>query len=192
MGKVFFIADLHFGHKKSIQFDGRPWKNLDEMERALIEKWNAKVGERDDVFIVGDMFAFANAAHAGEIMRMLHGKKHLIIGNHDPKGAFFAELYEEVVPYKVIQVRVKGIKQKVVMRHRMLPLYKGQNEGVVHLFGHTHNTVASEYEERYMALLRWIGIPYEAYNVGACKMEYEPRTLEEILESAGRVLGRTE
>ncbi len=187
MGKVFFIADLHFGHRKCIEFDRRPWKDLDEMEEDLIKRWNAKVSSLDDVFVVGDMFAFANTAHAGEIMHRLHGRKHLIVGNHDPRGEIFNSFYVEVVPYKAIQVRVRGVKQRVVMRHRMLPLYKGYDRGVVQLFGHTHNTKAAECEERYMAFLRWLGIPFEAYNVGACNLDYEPKTLEEILERAGRI-----
>ena len=43
MGKVFFIADLHFGHRDVIAFDGRPFKDVDEMEAEMIRRWNARV-----------------------------------------------------------------------------------------------------------------------------------------------------
>ena len=43
MTKVFFIADLHFGHKDVIAFDNRPFRNVEEMEEEMIRHWNAKV-----------------------------------------------------------------------------------------------------------------------------------------------------
>ena len=185
MGKVFFIADLHFGHRDVIAFDRRPFKDVDEMEAEMIRRWNARVSEGDHVFVIGDMFGGVNTAHAGEIVHALHGRIHLIRGNHDPKGELFESLFEEVAPSKQIQVRVRGEKQRVVMRHRLLPVFKGNDEGVVQLYGHTHNSAVSHWEDKYIYFMNWLGVPLQAFNVGACRMDYEPRTLEEILENAG-------
>ena len=44
-------------------------------------RWNAKVGERDEVYIVGDLFF--RAATVEPILKALHGRKHLVVGNHD-------------------------------------------------------------------------------------------------------------
>ena len=150
MSKVFFISDLHFGHKYVIAFDKRPFKNVQEMEREMIRRWNAKVSPEDHVFVVGDMFGKVTTAHAGEIVHTLNGKIHLIRGNHDPKGELFESLFEEVVPSKAIQVRVRGEKQRVIMRHRLLPVFKGNDEGVVQLYGHTHGSAVADMEDRYI------------------------------------------
>ena len=146
MSKVFFISDLHFGHKYVIAFDKRPFKNVQEMEREMIRRWSAKVSPEDHVFVVGDMFGKVTTAHAGEIVHTLNGKIHLIRGNHDPKGELFESLFEEVVPSKAIQVRVRGEKQRVIMRHRLLPVFKGNDEGVVQLYGHTHGSAVADME----------------------------------------------
>ena len=53
--KVFYIADLHFGHKNIIRYDNRPFKTVEEMDRALIERWNKAVSKNDTVFILGDI-----------------------------------------------------------------------------------------------------------------------------------------
>ena len=188
MSKVFFISDLHFGHKYVIAFDKRPFKNVQEMEREMIRRWNAKVSPEDHVFVVGDMFGKVTTAHAGEIVHTLNGKIHLIRGNHDPKGELFESLFEAVVPSKAIQVRVRGEKQKVIMRHRLLPVFRGNDEGVVHLYGHTHGSAVTDMEDRYIHFMNWLGVPMHSFNVGACRMDYEPRTLEEILEEAGAIL----
>lgn len=190
MGKVFFVSDLHFGHKYVIPFDRRPFQDVQEMETELIRRWNARVSQDDHVFVVGDMFGGVTTAHAGEIVHALNGRIHLIRGNHDPKGEIFESLFEEVVPVKAIEVRVRGEKQRVIMRHRLLPVYRGSNEGVVQLFGHTHNSALSKLEDKYILFMNWLGVPLHAYNIGACRMDYEPRTLEEILEDAGAILAK--
>ena len=44
MPKNFYISDLHLGHGNVIRFDGRPFGDVAEMERALISNWNSRVG----------------------------------------------------------------------------------------------------------------------------------------------------
>ena len=185
MARVFFIADLHFGHKDVIPFDKRPFRDVEEMEAEMIRRWNARVLDRDHVFVIGDMFGGVNTSHAGEIVHALNGKIHLIRGNHDPRGEVFESLFEEVKISKQIQVRVRGEKQRVIMRHRLLPVFKGSDEGVVHLYGHTHASLVSHAEDEYIRIMNWLGVPLQAFNVGACRLNYEPKTLEEILENAG-------
>lgn len=187
MAKVFFIADLHFGHKDVIAFDHRPFKDVEEMEAEMICKWNAKVSRDDHVFVIGDMFGGVTTAHACEIVHSLNGRIHLIRGNHDPRGQVFESLFEDVAVYKQIQVRVRGVKQRVIMRHRLLPIFKGHDEGVVMLYGHTHDSIVARAEDQYIRFMNWIGIPFHAFNVGACRLNYEPQTLEEILEREGEI-----
>ena len=187
MAKVFFISDLHFGHKDVIAFDQRPFKDVEEMDAEMIRKLNAKVSHDDHVFVIGDMFGGVTTAHAGEIVRSLNGKIHLIRGNHAPRGQIFESLFEDVALYRQIQVRVRGVRQRVIMRHRFLPFFKGQNEGVVMLYGHTHDSIVARAEEQSIRFMNWLGIPFHAFNVGACRLDYEPQTLEEILEKAGEI-----
>ena len=47
MSKSFFIADTHFGSETIIRYEKRPFGSVQEMEEALIAKWN-QVVEKDD------------------------------------------------------------------------------------------------------------------------------------------------
>lgn len=50
----YYIADTHFGHENVILLDSRPFVTVDEMDREMIERWNEKVQDADDVYILGD------------------------------------------------------------------------------------------------------------------------------------------
>jgi len=55
----FYISDLHFGHKKIIEYESRPFNSLEEMETICIDKWNKKVGKSDNVYTWGFVFVGA-------------------------------------------------------------------------------------------------------------------------------------
>lgn len=80
----FFTSDHHFNHKKVIAFCDRPYSDLFEMNRALVENWNEVVGPDDDTWILGD-FTFGGTIFTASIAKQLNGRKHLIRGNHDWK-----------------------------------------------------------------------------------------------------------
>ena len=96
MGKVFVISDTHFGHKNIIKFTDwegkrlRDFRDLNEMNNYMIEKWCSVVTAADKVYHLGD-FTFSPIGF--EIMKALPGKKRLVMGNHD---SYPAERYLEV------------------------------------------------------------------------------------------------
>jgi len=82
---VFFTADLHFSHQNIIEYCNRPWKKAEAMNKGLIDNWNSVVGEKDEVYILGDL-TLMNSDQSTKLAAMLSrmkGKKHLICGNHD-------------------------------------------------------------------------------------------------------------
>lgn len=80
--RVFFTSDPHFYHKNAIRHSNRPFRNVDEMNAGLIQRWNQAVRPGDIVFVLGDVF-FCGVQRSKEIMDQLNGIKILIMGNHD-------------------------------------------------------------------------------------------------------------
>ena len=80
---VWFTSDLHFCHANVIKYDGRPYKNVEEMHEALIENWNHYIAKDDVVFYLGDLSFDKNGKQTQELVNQLKGKIHYILGNHD-------------------------------------------------------------------------------------------------------------
>ena len=56
---IYLSGDLHFNHSNIIKYCNRPFKNVEEMNRVIIDNWNALIKFDDTVYHLGD-FAFGN------------------------------------------------------------------------------------------------------------------------------------
>ena len=52
---IYYIADMHFGHKNVLRFDNRPFADTDLMDEVLIHNWNERVTGEDIVYVLGDI-----------------------------------------------------------------------------------------------------------------------------------------
>lgn len=136
MPTTWFTADHHFGHRNVIRFCNRPFATVEEMDRAMVDNWNAVVRPDDVVWHLGDFAYRCDADHLARIFKRLHGHKHLIIGNHDNDAV--KKLGWKVVD-KYIMIRVED--QRLFLNHYSQQSWPGQHHGVQHLFGHSHGTL---------------------------------------------------
>ena len=78
----YFTADLHLGHRNIIDYCGRPFRDVAQMDDALVERWNAAVAPEDEVMVLGD-FAMGRIDETLPVVGVLNGRKVLLAGNHD-------------------------------------------------------------------------------------------------------------
>ena len=78
----YFTADLHLGHRNIVDYSSRPFRDADQMNDALIERWNSTVAPEDEVIVLGD-FAMGRIDETLPIAGVLNGRKVLLAGNHD-------------------------------------------------------------------------------------------------------------
>jgi calcineurin-like phosphoesterase family protein len=82
---VFFTSDQHFGDHRRLFIDRRPFASVEEMDRAMAERWNAAVGPGDTVWHLGDLTRLRNAERIDALLSSLNGEKHLVVGNNDAR-----------------------------------------------------------------------------------------------------------
>ena len=181
----FFIADTRFGHENALAFDNRPFRTIEEHDKALIENWNNAVSRNDEVFILGDI-SWHNATRTNEIVSSLNGVKHLIVGNHDKKllkNREFQSLLIEITDYKELSL---SDKKGIVLSHYPIPCFNHHYYGWYHLYGHVHISFEWNMMERVKYEMETLyDKPCRMYNCGAMidYIGYTPRTLGEILAS---------
>jgi calcineurin-like phosphoesterase family protein len=73
----WYTADLHLGHANIIRYCDRPFSDVDEMNRALIDRWNSVVADDDEVWVLGDV-ALGPIAQSLALIDELHGDKVLV------------------------------------------------------------------------------------------------------------------
>ena len=138
---IWFTSDTHFGHHNIMKFcpDTRKYKNADEMDEAMIAKWNSQVAYNDTVYILGDVF-FHNVTNALRIIRRLNGIKHLIWGNHDQVIKKNPELQAEFASIQhYLDMYIDDVF--VVLFHFPIFEWDKMHRGSYHLYGHVHGKV---------------------------------------------------
>lgn len=79
---TWFTSDTHFGHERINELANRPFTSVEEMNEAIIERWNAVVAPEDTVYHLGDV-AMGKIADSLPLIGRLNGTKILVEGNHD-------------------------------------------------------------------------------------------------------------
>lgn len=73
----YYIGDLHLFNRNQTDegrnHDGRPFATIDEMNRYILEHWNAKINNGDTVYILGDMAMRGKMTHCSHWLRSLAG-----------------------------------------------------------------------------------------------------------------------
>lgn len=52
---IYFTSDLHLGHRGIIEMQNRPFKNVEEMNRVIVDNYNEVVHKNDTVYFLGDI-----------------------------------------------------------------------------------------------------------------------------------------
>ena len=170
--KILFISDLHFNHNKIIEYEHRPYNNIQEMNEDYIRIWNNKVQKGDIVYVLGDFCISKSVEETDAILSRLNGQKFLIKGNHDHSEVYKAKGWTNVYDY--LEKTIDG--KRVVMFHYPIAVWADKHHGSKHLYGHVHSNTETHHPMTYN-----LG---KAYNVGIDVLG-EPKTLDEILEFYG-------
>ena len=164
--KIFFTSDTHFKSERTFKFSKRPFKNVEEMDRILIDNWNRRVGINDTVYHLGDFGDLST-------VKKLNEKITLILGNYeeDDLSIRFNGDFNKYKKYLIdlgFNDVIKGghfvklDRKKAYLTHK--PMDCKPNE--FNLFGHIHEK----------QMVKKFGL-----NVGVDCCKFMPFSLEDVL-----------
>ena len=131
---VFFTADTHFGHGGALGLFRRPFASVQDMDAAMVARWNESVAAADEVWHLGDFAVRRPAAEVRRILAALHGKVHLIAGNNDGPETTGLPGFASVHHY--LELEMEGAH--LVLCHYPFRSWNRMARGALNLHGHSH------------------------------------------------------
>lgn len=168
MSKVYFISDLHLGHKSILNFSpDRGGTDMESHSEWLVDQWNSVVTKQDLVWVLGDVCF--DAAHMAYLKKM-RGTKHLILGNHDK---FTLKEYFQYFN------KVHGFKKYKGAWLSHAPIHDGSLRKGINIHGHLHANSVKTYDFTIDGM-----IPDKRYfNVSVEPLNGIPVSYEQILKT---------
>jgi calcineurin-like phosphoesterase family protein len=158
---TWFTSDHHFGHAAARGFYRRPFASRDDMDRAMIERWNATVRPEDEVWHLGDFAVGQTPARVASLLQSLHGRKNLVTGNNDNDAVTGSECWLTVQPY----AELTTAETRLVLCHYPFRTWRDMGKGALNLHGHSHGRLKP--------------LPRQ-FDVGVDVWEFRPVTLEDL------------
>ena len=165
---VYFTADMHFGHRGIITMQNRPFETVEEMDRVLLQNYNAVVHRDDTVYILGDICHHMKTDQADELIKKLNGKKYLIKGNHDKN--YDPRLFADIQDFMTASVN----GQYFAMMHYPMLSWPKKNSGSIQLHGHIHARMDYNEKNRSEGVKR--------YDVGVDANNFFPVSVKQIID----------
>ena len=132
--KDFYVtSDTWFGRNQILQIAHRKtFKNVEEMNQRIINKWNSCVGKNDIVFHLGN-FAW-DPDTAEKVLKKLNGRMYFLLGSADEA---LVEVYEKFKNVTIIEDQIIVLPlHDVVLSHFPLLMWAGKESGTLHIHGH--------------------------------------------------------
>jgi calcineurin-like phosphoesterase family protein len=158
----YFTSDLHFGHFNVIKWCKRPFLSVEEMNEALVERWNETVKDNDTVYVVGDVF-LCDSSTAESYIKRLNGYKILIKGNHDRNEKTMLRVGFDEFHKKLTYVMPDG--RKALVQHRPISMCLIDDHDLL-IHGHIH--ITENFNNR--------------INVSCDMWDFKPASINEIMK----------
>lgn len=144
MSEIFLTSDTHFCHVQPFLWQPRGFQSVEEMNEAIVERWNEIVKPEDEVWYLGDM-ALSNTESAIKYIKQLNGHILLIAGNHDTKNKISTIVLQcnnvqwvgwaEMIKIRKISCYLSHYPALTANRDE-----KHFSQHVINFHGHTHQT----------------------------------------------------
>lgn len=171
---IWFSSDLHLCHNKDFCFVPRGFKSTEEMNAAIIQRWNETVFPDDDVYVLGDLM-LSDVEEGLRLLAKLNGYIHIIRGNHDTDTK--VERYKELPNVVSVDYALEFKYKKAYFWLSHYPTLTANYDDdkpwakhLINLYGHTHQQTNFYNDNPYM------------YHVGVDSHNCTPVSIDQIIE----------
>lgn len=164
----YIISDTHFNHYNIIKYCNRPFNDVNDMNKSIIDNWNSIVNKDDIVYHLGDFF-LGSKFELKDIVSKLNGQIYLIKGNHD---RLTTKSYEDSGMIVLKGAPIILDEYKVMLSHKPLPdsMIK---KGYINVHGHIHDKKLEDiYDDSFSK--------FKHINVSCDVIDFRPILMEDL------------
>jgi calcineurin-like phosphoesterase family protein len=136
----WFTSDWHIGHTNIIKYCNRPFANVQEMDKTILDNFFSVVKKGDTVYFLGDLsFHIEAIKNTLMVISMAGIDFNVLLGNHDDTSAvsrFSHHQFRKNV-YRMLDLEIEG--QPVTLCHYPMLTFNRSHHGAWQLYGHHHN-----------------------------------------------------
>ncbi|MDD4247920.1 MAG: 2'-5' RNA ligase family protein [Methanosarcina sp.] len=125
--RVFITSDLHLDHANILKYCKRPFLDIIDMNKTLVQNWNNIISNKDTVYFLGDLAYGKGGRSTDYWLKQLNGNIIFIIGNHDESDKI--NFYDDFI--------LEYANHKFFLTHRPENVPSSWSGWVI--CGHTHN-----------------------------------------------------
>lgn len=188
--QIWFTSDNHIHHRNILKHcpkrqnicSAKDENDVEAWDKWMIDKWNSTIGKKDIVYILGD-FIFGSQESARKALQNLHGKKFLILGNHDKGVDKLENYFEQITQQKLVTFKKSNFDFldedfQVFMCHYPMVTWASKHYGVINTHGHCHGRL-DDYNEASTDLRVDVGIDGKLANFNFITLEQLYRYFKE-------------
>lgn len=188
--QIWFTSDNHIHHRNILKHcperqnicSAKDENDVEAWDKWMIDKWNSTIGKKDIVYILGD-FIFGSQESARKALQNLHGKKFLILGNHDKGVDKLENYFEQITQQKLVTFKKSNFDFldedfQVFMCHYPMVTWASKHYGVINAHGHCHGRL-DDYNEASTDLRVDVGIDGKLANFNFITLEQLYRYFKE-------------
>lgn len=168
----WWTSDWHLKHKNIIEYSQRPFKDVNEMDSAIINNINDLVLPDDRLFNLGDAIfgKDIDLILSEYIDRIVCKNLFLVLGNHDVKKIRSLARFFTILPAEYLY---ENGDTQIVLSHYSMQSWWHMHKGVGHLYGHSHGKLTP--------------LPnYKSFDVGVDAWNFKPLSLPQVIAEFAR------
>lgn len=174
---IYFSSDLHLAHSNIIKFCNRPFKDVNEMDKTIIDNINNTITKHDELYILGDIGFEANTIDkCFKKWYDLELDIKFIIGGHDKWKIIdlINKYFENKGPVHNLRCQLGGKLIELTLSHYPMVTWNKSHYGTWNLYGHHH----SKYQDDRINKM----CPGKRMNVGVDLNNFMPVSLAMVAE----------
>ena len=172
---IYFTSDLHLFHANILRFCNRPFADVEDMNKTLINNIKNTLQPNDSLYFLGDI-GFNHGCIKTVFKDILYGYDiKFILGGHDRQMTDLIETYfENEGPVCERTFQYQGKDYPITMSHYPMVTFNKSHYGSWNLYGHHH----SKHQDDIINKM----CPGKRMNVGVDLNNFMPVSLAMVVE----------